>query len=125
MSRAKLVMLPSQEIEPESLPELELPFATVIDARKGAREDEDVLISALLVGGCTLFVCVGRGAEDLHDEIDEIREELGYLHVLTTFHGSEQADDVVALLNSVEPASVLALVEPASGLGQALTKAFG
>jgi hypothetical protein len=123
--RPQLVVLHPDQADPGALPALGLPFATVIDARLESRTDPEALIAALLIAGCSFFACIGTRAEVLRELIDEVIEELGYLHVPTSCHGNAQTDDVVALLGGLEPACVFALVDAESPLARALQQAFG
>lgn len=58
---------------------------------------EQLLIKILLQSGCKYFVCAGRYAEDLHDFIDQLIEDVEgqSIRIMTTYHDDESVDSVV------------------------------
>lgn len=50
--------------------------------------------------GCTFFMTWGRMAEELHEKIDDVVENGSneWLSILTTSHGDESTEDVLAFL---------------------------
>ncbi|WP_176462260.1 hypothetical protein [Ralstonia solanacearum] len=62
-------------------------FVALLPAFDGdERANVKSLVPFLLKGRCEQFCCVGLESEALHDEIDDILEELKMTDVVTTYH---------------------------------------
>ena len=93
----------------EALPELQAPFAVLVDASDQQWADPDLaarLIKELLAAGCRYFVCFGPAAEALHDRIDESFLEHELLGIATTFHDEESIEDVAEFFQTIALANM-------------------
>jgi hypothetical protein len=81
-----------------SLADLPSPFGAIIDCRDKEWIDRDVLatrIGALLRIGCSCFICVGTGAEVVHDKIDDIILDLDPASPVTTLFSEQFSNDSI------------------------------
>lgn len=67
----------------------------------------------LVKAGCVEICCVGEHAEALHDQLDDIVEDMGAFHVVTTFHvGEDDASEYFVIAAGGASACLLAFVSP-------------
>jgi hypothetical protein len=84
-------------------PAIAQPFAVVIDAGDLEWKDEGSrrpLLEKLLSAGCRYFVCYGRAAESLHDQIDDLVVVIAAAGVTTTYHDDESVEDVISFVRA-------------------------
>ncbi len=109
------------------IPGVRSPFAVLMDATDAEWTNEALLRStgrALLDRGCLYFVCVGHAAERVHDAIDDLILEGGFAGVTTTFHDSEDAQDVADFFKTIATAGLagaLVVVRDTRGWAARLT----
>ncbi len=88
-----------------SINDLCSPFGSIIDCRDPEWANEDVLsrrVSYLIRTGCNCFICIGTGAEAVHDKIDEIIVAIdpGY-SISTTFLEDRPNEELVDLIHGM------------------------
>lgn len=71
------------------------------------------IIPALIKARCVEICCVGERAELLHDQLDDIVEDMEAVHVVTTFHaGEDDASEYFMFAAGAAAACLLAFVSP-------------
>ena len=87
-----------------SIPDLQTPFAAVIDTDDGEwREDAFVcrLGKQLLEAGCRYLVCFGQQSEGVHDRFDDLLIDGDFPDTMTTYHYEESESDVASFVRDV------------------------
>ena len=98
MKKGAQVVLAPLEVE---LPEIEAPFAVLIDADDTDWSEVELIRSlgkTLLDYGCRYFVCFGQRSEILHDCLDDLLLDENYNDVVTTFHNDETKEEALDFL---------------------------
>jgi hypothetical protein len=122
--RRELIML--QLTETDELLKLGRIFAVLLSAApNGPTWAERRIVETSVASGCVELCCVGAGAENLHDYIDEVLEERGLVNVVTTWHTDESMEDALHYflhLAGSSPPTLVAVVEDEPGLLVALSR---
>jgi hypothetical protein len=86
-------------------------FVTLVVADSSSEVDMAMgLLPSILSDGCRHVCCMGRYAEELHDCIDAVVEDLALLDVVTTWHDSaSDACEYIVLVAGRDVSTALVL----------------